>query len=158
MSGIESYLYERFGERSSVHLTPATRRMLVRLSPLLAFVAAVLSGLFTYNYWVSGHQVNETAQEYLELNTTVNNLSTLWYVAFALLIIQTLLLLMAVLGLIGHKKKSWDKLFYTAFIACLLGILYLFVPGYGFANVIGSIGLALAGGFALLQTRSYFTS
>ncbi len=154
---VEAYLYGRFGEASKYTLSPTIRRRLVIFSPLVVGICVVASSLFTYNYWTTGHQINETAREYLELSSQVNNLGVMWHLAFALLVAQTCLLIIAIPGLLGRTKKSWNKLFYASFVAGVLGILYLLVPGYGFANVIGSIGLALAGLFALLQTRSYFS-
>jgi hypothetical protein len=51
---------------------------------------------------------------------------------------------------------GWNLLYYNMMLNLVVGILYLFVSGYGAANLIGSvIGVAI-GWFFLFQVRSQF--
>lgn len=157
MSGVEMFFDARFGEGSSVQISPKVRRLLVKLSPFLAILSLVLCVLFVLFFWKTGHEINRSAEEYLQTNNLPNNLSLVWYVVFVGLVALMGLLATAIPHLAKRQFGGWSRLFYASILVAFLGILYLYIPGYGFANVIGSILIAGMALFALMQTRSYFS-
>ncbi len=156
MSDVEAWLNKYFGEDCPVKLSAAGRKIVVRFAPVVALALGVLGLLFVYNFWRNGHNISRNAQEYLGITSGVSYLGTMWYVLAILLLVRSGLLLMALKGLMNKSKFGWDMAFYAALVNCLVGVSYLFVSGYGFANFFMATFWSVIGLFLLFQTRHKF--
>lgn len=140
------------------------RDVIAQITPWLALAGGVLSLLSLWWMWQAGHAVNSLVKWSNDFARTYGgtvvdttpNLGITWYVAFALVIVQAILLLVAFPKLKGGKKAGWNLLFYNALLAALIGLAYLFTPAYGLTSFFGSlIGTAISL-YLLFQIRDHF--
>lgn len=156
MSKIETYLDKYFGEGSSIQLPVPSRRILVRVAPLLSMVAAVLIALFIRTYWQMGMERYENASQLVENASRFSQLGTVWHLILVFLGAQIILLLASLPAIFRRKRSGWNGLLRAALLNLVTGVLYLFIPGFGFPNVIGTVVISAGALLGLMQTRSYF--
>lgn len=161
LSGVEGWLDGIFGEKFPVQLPKAAREWIVKVSPWLALVGGVLSLWASWSFWQAGHYVNRLVDWANTLSAayggeTVRHLGAMWYLSFVVLLVQAVLLLLAFPGLRDHKKSGWNLVFLGSLVAVALGVVQLFVSGYGFSSFIGSLIGAAISFFILFQIRSYY--
>lgn len=162
LSGLEGWLDGIFGEKFPVQIPKAGREWIVKVSPWLALVGGILGLWASWSFWRAGHYVNQLVEWANTLSaayggtTTATHLGLMWYLALVVLLLQSVLLLMAFSGLKAQKRSGWNLLFLTTLVALLLGVVELFVSGYGFGNFLGSVIGAAISFYLLFQVRSYF--
>ena len=128
----------------------------------LTAIGGVLSLWSAWSFWRVGHLTdklvdwaNEISKMY-GVTTAVHHLGVLWYVSLAVIIVQAVILLLAVMPLKEQKKVGWNWLFYGMLVSIIAGVVELFVPGYGFASLFGFAIGSFIGGFFLFQLRAHF--
>jgi hypothetical protein len=162
LTGLEGWLDSIFGAKFPVQLPKAAREWIVKVSPWLALVGGVVSLWAAWAFWQAGHYVNQLANWANSLSaaygvpTTSTRLGVMWYLALVVLVVQAVFMLLAFSGLRDRKKRGWNLLFYSSLVALALGVVELFVSGYGFGSLIGSLIGTAIGMFILFQIRSYY--
>lgn len=142
------------------------RDILAQIAPWLALAGGILSLLSLLWFWRAGHTVNRIIDFSNDIirtygGTTIEtspNLGFTWYLALVLIAVQAFLLLAAFPKLKEGKKAGWNLLFYNALLAALIGIVYLFTPGYGFGSLFGSFLGTAIGLYLLFQVRDHFSN
>lgn len=161
LTGLEGWLDGIFGDKFPVQLPKAVREWIVKASPWLALIGGILSLWAAWSFWQAGHYVNRLVDWANTLSaayggTTVTHLGLMWYLSLVVLLVQALLLLLAFPGLRDRKKNGWNFIFYSSIVAVVLGVVQLFVSGYGFGSLLGSLIGAAISMFILFQVRSYY--
>lgn len=161
LSGLEGWLDGIFGEKFPVQLPKAAREWIVKAAPWLALVVGVLSLWASWSFWQAGHYVNRLVDWANTLSAayggdTVQHLGVMWYLSFVVILVQAAFMLLAFPGLRDRKKIGWNFVFYSSIVAVALGVVQLFVSGYGFGSLIGSLIGAAISFFILFQVRSYY--
>lgn len=162
LTGLEGWLDGIFGAKFPVQIPKAGREWIVKVSPWLALVGGILSLWAAWAFWQAGHYVNRLADWANSLSVaygapvTSTHLGLMWYVALVVLVVQAVFMLLAFPALRDHKKRGWNLLFYSSLVALVLGVVELFVSGYGFGSLIGSLIGTAIGMFLLFQVRSYY--
>ncbi len=159
--GLEQWLDETVNKKQPLQLPLGARKWIAENSWWLAIIGGVLSLWGAWSFWQLGQYLsgltqvtNELARLYGANYTT--DLGFMWYVALAGLVVQGALLLLAVSPLKNMKKSGWDLLFYVSLVSLVVGLVYVFVPGYGLGSLIGSVLGAAISWFFLFQIRSRF--
>lgn len=161
LSGLEGWLDGIFGDKFPVQLPKAAREWIVKVAPWLALVGGVLSLWAAWAFWQAGHYVNELVEWVNTFSAatgagTTSKLGFMWYVALIVLLLQALLMLLAFPGLRDRKKSGWNLVFFSTLVAVILGLVQLFVSGYGFGSLVGSLIGAAISFFILFQVRSHY--
>lgn len=141
------------------------RDVLAQLAPWLALAGGILTLLSCWWFWRAGHAVNRLVEWSNELGRlyggtvidTAPKLGLSWYLALVLLLVQGIIMLAAFPKLKAGKKMGWDLLFYNALLALLIGVVYVFTPGYGIFSLFGTIVGSAIGMYLLFQIRGHFT-
>lgn len=161
LSGLEGWLDGVFGDKFPIQLPKAAREWIVKVSPWLALIGGVLSLWASWSFWRAGHYVNQWVDWANTLSAAyggerVTHLGLMWYVSLIVLLVQAVLMLLAFPGLRDRKKVGWNLVFYSSLVSIVVGVVQLFVSGYGFGNLIGTLIGAAIGMFILFQVRSYY--
>lgn len=159
--GLERWLDETVNKNQPVQLPSGARTWIADNSWWLAIIGGVVSLWGAWSFWQIGHYLsglNQLANEMARLSGSSysTDLGVMWYVALAGLVVEGVLLLLAVPLLKDHKKTGWDLLYYVSLVSLFVGLVYLFVPGYGVGSLIGSLLGAAISWFFLFQIRSRF--
>lgn len=162
LSGLEGWLDGIFGEKFPLQLPKAAREWIVKVSPWLALIGGVLGLWASWSFWQAGHYVNKLVEWANTLSTayggtaSTTHLGLMWYIALVVLLVQSVLMLLAFTGLRDRKKTGWNLVFFSTLVALVLGLVQLFVSGYGFGSLLGSLIGAAISFFILFQVRSYY--
>lgn len=161
-AGLEKGLDEFVNKKQPLQLPADVRKWIADNSWWLALIGGILSIWGTWGFWQLGHYVdglsrytNDLAHVYGS-TTYATELGPFWYLALFGLLAEGILLLMAVSKLKDHKKAGWDLLFYVSLINLIVGIIYLFVPGYGIGSLLVTLLGAAVAWFFLFQIRNRF--
>lgn len=145
-------------------LPEGVRKVLVKIWPVLALVFGIFQLLAIWSLWSLGHTANEFVSYANQLSIAAGNgaitpeLGFFYYLGLAVLVIDAVILLMAVMPLYAHQKKGWDLLFLGAELNLLYGLVILFDSYYGGVGSLFSTLVGSAIGFYLLfQVRDYYT-
>ncbi len=139
--------------------------VIAQLAPWLALAGGIFSLIGTWGFWQAGHAVNRLVDWSNNLSRiygtgeviSTPSLGFTWYLSLVLLLVQAALLLAAFPKLREGKKSGWDLLFYDSLLGVLIGLVYIFTPGYGFFSFIGYLIGAAISFYLLFQVRSHFT-
>lgn len=162
LSGLEGWLDGIFGDKFPVQLPKAAKEWIVKVSPWLALVGGVLSLWAAWAFWQAGHSINAVVDW---VNTwsaayggtaTASRLGFAWYLSLVVLVVQAALMLLAFPGLRDRKKNGWNLVFYSTLVALVVGVVNIFVTGYGFGSFIGSLIGAAISFFILFQIRGHY--
>ncbi len=156
-TGLEKTLHEFYTKTITINLPKEAQKWLAENSWWLALIGGLLSLWGAWNFWSIAHYASQWITWANQITGSSTSLGIAWYTALIAMVIQGVLLLLAVQQLKSHKKSGWNLLFYTSYIAVVIGVIDLFVPGYGFGSLLGMVIGTLIGWFFLFQTRSYFT-
>jgi len=162
LSGLEGWLDGIFGDKFPVQLPKAAREWIVKVSPWLALIGGVLGLWASWSFWQAGHYVNKLVEWANTLSTayggsaTSTHLGLMWYIALVVLLLQSVLMLLAFPGLRDRKKSGWNLIFLSSRVSLVLGLVQLFVSGYGFGSLVGSLIGAAISFYILFQIRSYY--
>ena len=161
-AGLEKALDEFFNKKIGLKLPEGGRVWLSKNAWWLALLGGVFSLWSVLGFWRLGHTAdrfvdfaNQLSQVYGGAAVS-HHLGFMWYIALVAMLVQGVILLLAVSPLKAMKKVGWNWLFYSMLLSVVLGVVELFVPGYGFGSLIGLIIGSLIGGFLLFQTRAKF--
>lgn len=143
------------------------RKALVQYAPFLAIIGGILTLLGALSLWRLAHDakdvvdgLNEIARTY-GIDTGVNtvNYGVLFYVSFAILVAQGLLLLFAFKGLQAKsKKRGWDLLLLSIVANFVYGLVYAFTDTGSLINIVSSVIGTVIGLYILAQIKSYYTT
>lgn len=103
-----------------------------------------------------GMERYENASQLVENASRFSQLGTVWHLILVLLGAQIILLLANLPAIFRRKRSGWNGLLRVALLNLVTGVLYLFIPGFGFPNVIGAVVISAGALLGLMQTRSYF--
>jgi len=161
-TGLEKWLDET-NRKLSFQLPEEGRKWIANNVWWLTLIGGILSLWGAWGFWQLGHTVSswgrwaeEVGRAYGVDTAGTSSLGVTWYLALAVMLVQGVLLLVAFQQLKEHKKSGWNLLFYSSLLSVLLGFVYIFVPGYGAANLIGWVIGAVISWFFLFQIRKYF--
>ncbi len=158
-AGLEKWLDEMINKKSSVQLPAGGKKWLGENVWWLALIGGVLNLWGAWSFWRLGHSANELLEglgRYYGNTLYTQELDVWWYLVLAAMVGQGVLLLMAFQKLKEGKKTGWNLLFYGSLLSIVMGVLYLFVPGYGGGSLVGTAIGTLIGWFLLFQMRSHF--
>lgn len=138
--------------------------VLAQLAPWLALAGGIFTLLSGWWFWRAGHAVNTLVEWSNNLARTYGgsvidttpSLGLSWYIAMVLLLVQGAIMLAAFPMLKEGKKAGWDLLFYNVLLGVLIGLVYVFTPGYGIFSLFGSLVGAAIGAYLLFQVRDHF--
>lgn len=156
----EKWLNGIFGEKFPLQIPKSAREWIVKYAPWLALAGGAIGVWACIAFWRAGHFVDEftrTMDRMYGVGHVENGLGFMWYLALVVLAIQSALMIMAFKGLKGRKKNGWSLLFYSSLAVVLLGVVELFVAGYGFGSLLGSLVGAILGMFIIFQIRNYYS-
>ena len=156
---LEKWLDENLNKKFPVQLPDGAKKWLADNSWWLALIGGGVSLWGAWRFWQLGH----TASQFLNglsqvygVNTYSQDLSVFWYVVFAAMLVQAVLLLMAFQKLKVHKKSGWNLLLYSSYVSVITGVVYLMLPYYGFGSLLGTALGAVISWYILFQVRSHF--
>jgi hypothetical protein len=153
-AGLEKWLDQQ-SKASPLQLPADAKKWIADNAWWIALIGGLLSAGGALAFWQVAHAADELVRVYGVLTGTTS-LGFMWYVLLIVMAASAALMLLAVSPLKNHRKMGWNLLYYNMMLNLVVGILYLFVSGYGAANLIGSvIGVAI-GWFFLFQVRSQF--
>jgi hypothetical protein len=142
------------------------RKALVQYVPFIALIGGILSLLATLSLWHLAHtatQITNSLNDYARaygVNTGVNTIDygLLFYISFAILAAQGVLMLFAFSGLQARsKKRGWNLLLLSVVANVIYGIAYAFTDTGHFSTIISSLVGALISLYLLAQIKSYYT-
>lgn len=161
-AGLEKWLDETY-KKLPIQLPEGARKWLADNAWWLTLIGGILSLWGAWGFWQAGHYLSSWARWADEVNraygvntSSTTDLSVMWYVALAAMLVQAVLYLLAFSKLKEHKKSGWNLLFYSSLVSLVMGIVYIFVPGYGAGSLIGVAIGAIIGWFFLFQVRGKF--
>jgi len=139
--------------------------VLAQLAPWLALAGGIFSLLSSWWFWQAGHVVNNLVNFSNSINQlygstvidTSPRLGFSWYLALVLILVQAAIMLAAFPKLKDGKKSGWNLLFYNVLLGVLIGLVYVFTPGYGIFSLFGTLVGAAIGAYLLFQVRGHFT-
>ena len=162
LAGLERWLDETVNKKQPLQLPANVRSWIADNVWWMSLIGGVLSLWAAWSFWQVGHYLSGVSTYLNELarvsgsNAYANDLGVMWYVALVGLVIEGVLLLAAVQMLKAGRKMGWNLLFYTTLVNLAIGVVYLFVPSYGFGSLVGALLGAAVGWFFLFQIRSHF--
>ncbi len=139
------------------------REVLAKIVPWLALIGGVLTLLGILSFWQTGHYVDEYTNVLNQWSVatgqalTTPTLGFTWYLLLVVMVIEAVVLLVAFPRLKEGKRSGWKLLFYLAVLSLVLGVLYIFTPGYGGGSFVGTLIGSAIGFYLLMQIRPYFT-
>ncbi|HRJ06132.1 MAG TPA: hypothetical protein PK096_01015 [Candidatus Saccharibacteria bacterium] len=163
IAGLEQLLDDTVNKKQPLQLPTNVRKWLADNVWWMSLAGGVLSLWGAWSFWQVGHYLSGVSTYLNELarvsGTTAYSadLGVMWYVALIGLVIEGILLLLATSKLKQGSKSGWNLLFYTSLVSLAVGLVYLFVPGYGFGGLLGTLVGTAVGWFFLFQIRSRFT-
>lgn len=161
-AGLEKWVDGTLNKNFPVQLPDGAKKWLADNSWWLALVGGVLSLWSAWGFWQAAHYVSQWARladdlaRYSGVNTVSSSLGLTWWLAFAAILAQGVLMLVAYPKLKAHSKSGWNLLFYSSFISLAVGVLYLLTPAYGFGSLIGTLLGTAIGWWVLFQMRGHF--
>ena len=150
--GLEKWLDDMY-KKFPLQLPEGARKWIADNAWWLTLIGGVLTLWGVLSFWQVGHYVSDVARVYGVDTST--NLGVTWYVALGTMLVQAILYLMAVPKLKNHQKSGWNLVFYASLVSVIMGLVYLFTPGYA-GSIVGVVLGALIGWFFLFQVRSKF--
>lgn len=141
------------------------RQWLVKYVPYLALIGGILSLLGSLSLWRLAHDaaeitnnLNDIARSYgVDTSASRVDYGVLFYVSFAVLIAQGILMLVAYPGLKDRsKKRGWDLLLLSTVASFVYGVIYAFTDTGSFFGIFTSALGALIGLYLLAQVRSFY--
>lgn len=162
MQDLEKKLDEVFVKNSPVQLPKGFKDWLVKYGPIIGLVFGII-GLFTaLGLWKTAHTVNVLVDSVNELSRlygtgeTVDKLNLWFYLAFASILVQSIIAIVAYPGLKERSKaRGWNLLFYSQLIGIVCGLFSSIYYGNLFNFVTYLIGVVI-GLFFVFQIRSYY--
>lgn len=129
----------------------------------IALLLGILQFAGAWALWRSAHyldNLNNAANyvnEYFGYQVVDNSLNFFYYMAFAVLLIDALILLLAAPGLKAWKKIGWNLLFYSVLLNLAYGFVRMFSDyGGGFGSFLWSLIVAAIVGYFVFQVRDQF--
>lgn len=163
VSGLEKWVDEVVNKKQPLQMPMNARKWIGDNSWWIVLIVGILSLWSAWGFWQAGHYIdglNRWANEVSKMyggSTYATELGPMWYIALIGLALEGVLMLFAVSKLKNHQKSGWNLVFYSTLVSLVIGVVYLFVPAYGFGSLIGTlIGTAISW-FFLFQVRSQFT-
>lgn len=161
-AGLEKWLDDLVNKQQPLQLPVDARKWIADNAWWIVLIGGVLTLWSAWGFWQAGHLMsgltnvlNEAARMY-GATTYANELGLMWYLALVGIVIQAVLMLLAVSKLKELKKSGWNLMFYVSLLNLVIGVIYLFVPGYAFGGLLGTlVGVAISW-FFLFQVRSRF--
>ena len=155
-AGLEKWLDETY-KKLPVQLPDGARKWIADNAWWLTLIGGVLSLWGAWGFWQTAHYVSQLNDWARAAGvSTAPNLSVMWYVVLVTMLVEAVLYLMVVSKLKAHQKGGWNLIFYASLVSVVMGLVYLFVPSYGFGSLVGVALGAIIGWFFLFQVRSKF--
>jgi hypothetical protein len=162
---LEAKMDEMLVKNAPFQIPENGRKAIVEWAPWLALFGAILSLLASYGLWHAAHAVSSIANTYNDfaraygVDTSLNHFDygPLFYLSFAVLIGQGLLMLYAYPGLkVRSKKRGWDILLLSVVANFVYNVVYAFTDSGSMMNLIWAVIGAVIGLYFLAQIRSYY--
>jgi len=143
-------------------LPPGAKKALVEFVPWINLVFGLLALASVYWLWQWAHVANNAINYLNNLSVTYgggqvvsNRLGFTVWLALAVLTVQAVIILAAILPLKDRKKSGWDLLFYALILQVVYGVVVAFTA-YGIGHLFSSlIGVAI-GLYFLFQIRDAY--
>ena len=139
------------------------KEVLAKITPWLALIGGILTLLGSWSFWQTGQYMDQYTNVLNQWSTvtgqalTTPTLGLTWYLLLVVMVVEAVVLLVAFPRLKDGKRSGWKLLFYLAILSLVLGILYIFTPGYGGGSFIGTLIGSAIGFYLLMQIRPHFT-
>lgn len=162
VNGLEKWLDDVY-RKVPFQLPSAAKEWIARNAYWIAAISGVLGLLGAFGLWQAANTVdqlsrfsNELSAAYGVTSPGTTGLGFFWWILVAVVVVQAILALLAVAPLKDRRKTGWNLMFYSALINVVVGVVYLFVSGYGASNFVGSLIGSAIGFYFLFQIRPYF--
>lgn len=166
LTALENKLDKILVKKAPFQLPDNGRRWLVRWNPWINLVVGLFGLLAAKALWSWGHTfntligtLNSSLQSYgVTTSTVAPTLGFFYWLSLIVLIAESVLLLMAVPGLMRRSKsRGWNLAFLGAIANLAYGVVYLFVDRAGTASsFVGTLISTLVGLYLLFQIRGYY--
>ncbi|HEX3569019.1 MAG TPA: hypothetical protein VHT70_05085 [Candidatus Saccharimonadales bacterium] len=164
---LELQLNDVFGKKAP-QLSAKSRESLAKAMPVLTFVVGLLELWAAYALWHLAHIANHLIDLQNSLSNyygsnfnytpAVTHLGVFYYLSFALILVNAVVLIGASFGLRERSKaRGWNLLYYVMLLNVVYGILRLFDGiGGGVGALIGSLIGSVIAAYFLFQIRGLY--
>jgi hypothetical protein len=160
---LESQLDKLFGKDSPYQLPTSTKKSLANATWWIILIVGLLQLWAAWGLWQLGHVANTVVDYANYLSATygdgvsVVRLGFFYYVAFAALLVEAAMLLLAVPALKDFKQQGWRLLYYSVLLNVVYGVVRMFSnAGGGLGQFIIQLFVSAVIAYFVFQVRTYF--
>ena len=163
LKSLETSLNDVF-VKSAPPLPPNAKKVIVQYLPYINLVLGILTLLLAYGLYSAAHTIdravdtlNSISVAYGGTAVNTNHLTTVVWLAIAVLAVEAVLYIAAFSGTKARKKSGWDLLFYALLINVVYGIVAVFTDYGGAGRLVGSLVGSAIGFYFLFQIRASYS-
>jgi len=146
--------------KGSPKLSAGAKKSIVGIWPWVALIFGIIQLLAAWELWHWGHAVNNVVNTLNAYYGTtighVNDLNIFYWISFAMLLVEAIMLLVAFPKLRAAQKSGWNLLFYAALLNFVYGVFSAFNNYGGLGSLIVQVIVTAVVLYFLFQIRDHY--
>lgn len=159
---LETQLDKSLGSGSSYRLSHETQKSIANAAWVGALIIGLVQLWAAWALWQLGHAASSVVNYINSLSIAYGHgsiLNAAYYLAFAVVLVDGAILVLAVPGLKAMKKQGWNLLYYSLLLNVVYGLVRMFANvGGGFGEFLFQLLASAVVAYFLFQIRSLFLS